>query len=108
MRLPRTVKKVGHRGIPPPEILPIIPPIADIKTIASEEAMVVRVGILRTVSIIGMRIKAPPAPTMPDTIPTSKAAVTAILLLNCIFTNCSSVPLLGTIIRITASTARIP
>ncbi|MDH6373176.1 hypothetical protein M2444_005006 [Paenibacillus sp. PastF-3] len=44
--------------------------------------MVVRVSILRTVSIIGIRINAPPAPTIPETIPTNIAAPIAMTLLN--------------------------
>jgi hypothetical protein len=44
--------------------------------------MVIRVGIFNTVNMIGMRIKAPPAPTIPDTIPTIKDHETANTRLN--------------------------
>ena len=76
-RLPITVRTIGQIGRIPPESLPITPPMAEMNTIASEEAMVVRVGRRRTVNIIGIRIKAPPAPTMPDTIPTKNADIIA-------------------------------
>ncbi|MNC75827.1 hypothetical protein D3C75_1274260 [compost metagenome] len=77
-----TVNSVGHKGIAPPVILPTTPPMAEIKTIASEEAMVVRAGIWSSVSMIGIRIKTPPAPTIPETIPTINADTTAIMVLN--------------------------
>lgn len=65
IRLPITVNTVGQSGISPTAIFPTMPPTADIKTMASEEAMVVRVGTFSTVSMIGIRINAPPAPTIP-------------------------------------------
>lgn len=82
IKLPMTVNSVGHKGIVPPEILPTTPPMAEIKTIASEEAMVVRAGMWSRVSMTGIRIKAPPAPTIPETIPTIKEDIIAIKVLN--------------------------
>ncbi|MBB3129645.1 hypothetical protein FHS19_004320 [Paenibacillus rhizosphaerae] len=82
IRLPRTVKTVGPSGMPPPDILQMTPPTAEISTMASEVAIVVRMGMRSTVSMIGISINDPPAPTMPETAPTRKAAVTAAVLLN--------------------------
>lgn len=58
--LPMTVNRTGTNGICPAYNLPATPPMAEMNTIASDEAIVTRVGILRIVSMIGIRMKAPP------------------------------------------------
>ncbi len=55
IKLPNIVKAVTIIGIWPVDILPITPPMAEMNTIASEDAMVVRVGILSTVNIMGIK-----------------------------------------------------
>ena len=45
--------------------------------IAKLVAIVTRVGIFRITSIIGTRINAPAAPTIPEAIPVSKASIEA-------------------------------
>ena len=62
-------------------ILPTVEQIDEINVIASEVAMVMRVGIRKTTSMIGTRIKAPAAPTIPAAIPTMNARLAAIHLL---------------------------
>lgn len=75
---------------------------------ARDDAIATLVGILRTTSITGTVIKAPAAPTIPETIPIIKAKITARGLLNVTsLTSCSSVPRLGKNIIIAAISAKM-
>ncbi|KAF9118822.1 hypothetical protein BGX30_004268 [Mortierella sp. GBA39] len=84
--------------------------MAEINTIASEEATVTRTGIRSMVSMIGIRIKEPPAPTIPETTPTIKAETAEIHGLYCTDASCTSpwVPRPGIIIKTAAITASTP
>src|SRR5690625_8013994 len=54
----------------PVAIFPTAVPIDEMKVIASELAIVIRVGIFKTTIIIGTSINAPAAPTIPAATPT--------------------------------------
>src|SRR5699024_3477755 len=68
----------------PISIFPTAVPIDEMKVIASELAIVIRVGIFKTTIIIGTSINAPAAPTIPAATPTISAKRTAKDLLNVI------------------------
>ena len=59
-----------------------LPPIEDMNVIAKLVAIVIRVGICKTVNIIGTSRNPPAAPTIPDPIPTINAKMAANSLLN--------------------------
>lgn len=68
-----TMTTDGHSKTFPAITFPTVDPIEDINVMASEDAIVTRVGILRTISMIGTRMNAAAAPTMPDAKPTIMA-----------------------------------
>ena len=67
----------GPYKICPVITLPIVVPMDEINVIARLVAIVTRVGIRRTTSMIGTRIKAPAAPTIPAAIPVINARIVA-------------------------------
>ncbi|MDZ5782405.1 hypothetical protein Q9M42_03985 [Marinococcus luteus] len=52
--------------------------MGETRVTASDVAMVTRVGIFKTTNMMGTRIKASAAPTMPALTPTTNALLTAI------------------------------
>ncbi len=77
----------GTYSICPVVILPTVEPIDEINVIASEDAIVILVGIFKTTSIIGTSKNAPAAPTIPAPSPTIKASKAASHLLNVTWSN---------------------
>lgn len=89
-------------------ILPTVEPMDEMNVIASEVAMVMRVGIRKTTSMIGTKMNAPAAPTIPAAIPTMNARPAAIHLLKDTWSaGMSSKPFLGINIMTTAMVARM-
>lgn len=82
IKLATIMMDAGKYSIWPVIIFPVVEPIEEMNVIAKDEAIVIRVGILNTTSIIGTNKKAPAAPTIPAPIPTIKASVAASHLLN--------------------------
>lgn len=88
-------------------ILPTLPPTEEINVIAKLVAIVMRVGIFKTVNIIGTSKNPPAAPTIPEPIPTINANEIANALLN-VITDVSSTVLRGINIITAAIAAKIP
>lgn len=63
-------------------IFPAVEPIDEMNVMASELAIAIFVGIRSTTSIIGIKMNAPAAPTIPAATPTTNAELAAITLLN--------------------------
>lgn len=82
IKLAATIMSEGRISTCPVEIFPETAPIDEINVMAKEEAIVIRVGIFKTTSIMGTNKNAPPAPTTPAPIPTMKAKRAASHLLN--------------------------
>ena len=61
MRLAATMISAGKYSTCPVIIFPAAEPIDEINVMASEDAIVIRVGIFSTVSIIGTNRNAPPS-----------------------------------------------
>ncbi len=78
IKLAITIMTEGTSNIFPPNTFPEAAPIEERNVIASEEAMATRVGIFSITNMIGIVIKAPAAPTMPDNVPTIPAVLLAI------------------------------
>ncbi|MNP63311.1 hypothetical protein D3C76_1586940 [compost metagenome] len=99
----------GSKGIGIVATLPTTPPMAENKTMASDEAIAVRGGIFRIVNITGISIKAPPAPTTPETRPiTNAAAIATIRLKEIASPPVSGAARFGISISTTATVARMP
>ena len=84
MMLAAIITSAGSYGTWPVKILPDAEPIDDSSVMASDVAIVTRVGIFKITSMIGTMMNAPPAPTMPAARPTMNAALVAMNRLNVI------------------------
>src|SRR5699024_725647 len=73
IRLATTIIIAGSHVTCPVTTLLAEVPIEEIKVMASEEAIVILVGIFKITSIIGTSKKEPPAPTIPAPTPTNQA-----------------------------------
>src|SRR5699024_10673105 len=90
-------------------ILPAVEPTAERNVMASEDAIVTRVGIFSTSSIIGTNKNAPAATTTPAAIPVTYAKNAASHLLNVTWSSgVSSTTFLGTNIITAAMVAITP
>src|SRR5687767_8774530 len=80
--LAMTMITEGQKSTCPVNTFPTVAPMDETNVMAIDEAIATRVGMFRITSMMGIRMNAPAAPTIPDSTPTTKAERTAIALGN--------------------------